>query len=224
MCAKVQAAPKQEDPQAYEAPEELLGISGPKPSHVAAGGLRSRVVRRHEESPKKSTAPDVAMLRRWQAELDQTEALLCVDGNTESQCDNTLAPKNTGKNALLDGESKTLLTVESKVQPVARETMEKRSAPSRRNRNHRWFRRHRSLSLARRRPVKVRPPASPQLQQLPSQVAEAYGHDFFQSGWDWPLSRLEKKMRLLELDRELMQAEREELAGKLQEARRSSWS
>ena len=28
---------------------------------------------------------------------------------------NTLAPKNTGKNALLDGESKTLLTVESKV-------------------------------------------------------------------------------------------------------------
>ena len=38
-----------------------------------------------------------------------------MDGNTESRCDNTLAPKNTGKNALLDGESKTLLTVESKV-------------------------------------------------------------------------------------------------------------
>ena len=223
MCAKVQAAPKQEDPQAYEAPEELLGIS-PKPSHVAAGGLHlRRVVRRHEESPKRSSG-DVAMLRRWQAELDQTEALLCVDGNTESRCDNTLAPKNTGKIALLDGESKTLLTVESKVEPVARETMEKRSAPSRRNRSVRWFRRHRSLSLARRRPVKVRPPASVPLKQLPSGVAEAYGHDFFQSGWDWPLSRLEKKMRLLELDRELMQAEREELAGKLQEARRSSWS
>eukprot|EP00435_Cladocopium_sp_Y103_P001815 s1900_g1.t1 len=97
-------------------------------------------------------------------------------------------------------------------------------------------RRCRSLSLAKA-PPKVRlstpptpasieptPPAAQELPQLPAQVAEAYGHEFFQSYWDWPLSRLEKKMRLLELDRELMKVEREELAGELQEARRMSWS
>ncbi|CAL1158225.1 unnamed protein product [Cladocopium goreaui] len=133
--------------------------------------------------------------------------------------------------------SKALLAVESK------EHHEKRCSQARRQRrtwhSRRRSRRCRSLSLAKA-PLKVRlsappmpvtvvepasaaPPAQ-EMPQLPSQVAEAYGHELFQSYWDWPLSRLEKKMRLLELDRELMKVEREELAGELQEARRMSWS
>lgn len=210
MCGKIQVAPKQEGVQA-ESPEDLLGVS-------------------REEAPKEFL-PLVAMSRRWQ-ELDNEATLLRVDSG-DQLVDQFASPRDSRGEVA----SKALLAVESK------EHHEKRCSQARRQRrtwhSRRRSRRCRSLSLAKA-PLKVRlsappmpvtvvepasaaPPAQ-EMPQLPSQVAEAYGHELFQSYWDWPLSRLEKKMRLLELDRELMKVEREELAGELQEARRMSWS
>lgn len=227
MCSKIQVAPKQEGAQA-ESPEELLGISA---RAAPPSGLRSRpaVARSRREEAPKEFLPLVAMSRRWQ-ELDNETTLLRVDSG-DQLVDQFASPRN----AHAEIASKALLAVESK------EHHEKRCSQVRRRSRRTWHglrrsRRCRSLSLAKA-PPKVRlstpptpasieptPPAAQELPQLPAQVAEAYGHEFFQSYWDWPLSRLEKKMRLLELDRELMKVEREELAGELQEARRMSWS
>lgn len=229
MCGKIQVAPKQEGVQA-ESPEDLLGVSA---RASPPSGLRSRPAAarsRREEAPKEFL-PLVAMSRRWQ-ELDNEATLLRVDSG-DQLVDQFASPRDSRGEVA----SKALLAVESK------EHHEKRCSQARRQRrtwhSRRRSRRCRSLSLAKA-PLKVRlsappmpvtvvepasvaPPAQ-EMPQLPSQVAEAYGHELFQSYWDWPLSRLEKKMRLLELDRELMKVEREELAGELQEARRMSWS
>lgn len=213
-----------------ESPEDLLGVSA---RASPPSGLRSRPAAarsRREEAPKEFL-PLVAMSRRWQ-ELDNEATLLRVDSG-DQLVDQFASPRDSRGEVA----SKALLAVESK------EHHEKRCSQARRRRrtwhSRRRSRRCRSLSLAKA-PLKVRlsappmpvtvvepasaaPPAQ-EMPQLPSQVAEAYGHELFQSYWDWPLSRLEKKMRLLELDRELMKVEREELAGELQEARRMSWS
>mmetsp|Transcript_69168 Transcript_69168/g.109176 ORF Transcript_69168/g.109176 Transcript_69168/m.109176 type:complete len:250 (+) Transcript_69168:60-809(+) len=224
MCGKIQVAPKQEGVQA-ESPEALLGISA---RASPPSGLRSRpaVARSRREEAPKEFLPLVAMSRRWQ-ELDNETTLLRVDSG-DQLVEQFASPRDSRPEVA----SKALLAVECK------EHHEKRCSQARRRRTwHRRSRRCRSLSLAKApKAPKVRlstppvpativePPAVQELPQLPSQVAEAYGHELFQSYWDWPLSRLEKKMRLLELDRELMKVEREELAGELQEARRMSWS
>lgn len=235
MCGKIQVipdvipeksknhfrvAPKQEGVQA-ESPEALLGISA---RASPPSGLRSRpaVARSRREEAPKEFLPLVAMSRRWQ-ELDNETTLLRVDSG-----DQLVEQFASPRDSRAEVASKALLAVECK------EHHEKRCSQARRRTWHRRrSRRCRSLSLAKGPKVRLSTPPVPativepavqELPQLPSQVAEAYGHELFQSYWDWPLSRLEKKMRLLELDRELMKVEREELAGELQEARRMSWS
>lgn len=213
-----QVAPKQED---FQAPEALLQSASPK--DIGAPGLRSRATaaRRRDDEPCDLVVPQKA-LRRW-LEDDAEAALLCVDG-----------PSNPC-------HVEPLLAVESKAES---------QAPSQVS-YHRLLRRRRrraSCSDARRRAnagrggarrgafrersvhredvpgeaKRMTPEACRHARDTPPDVAEAYGFESYQSGWDWPLSRLEKKMRLLELDRELMKAERDELAEELHEVRRLS--
>eukprot|EP00438_Fugacium_kawagutii_P028932 Skav208518 [mRNA] locus=scaffold1322:189145:193048:+ [translate_table: standard] len=93
-----------------------------------------------------------------------------------------------------------LLAVEPKVEhhDIKRCAQVRRRLAMRRRRKVRC----RSLSLAKA-PIKAEhvlpesqqaaEPVEPALPALPLEVAEAYGHELFQSGWDWPLSRLEKE-------------------------------
>eukprot|EP00931_Biecheleriopsis_adriatica_P057078 TRINITY_DN3384_c0_g2_i1.p1 TRINITY_DN3384_c0_g2~~TRINITY_DN3384_c0_g2_i1.p1 ORF type:complete len:329 (+),score=74.64 TRINITY_DN3384_c0_g2_i1:67-987(+) len=55
------------------------------------------------------------------------------------------------------------------------------------------------------------------------QVMAAQGYAYSAGSWDWPLSRLEKKARLLMLDRQVLIADRDEIAEELAHLRRHSF-
>ncbi|CAJ1328621.1 unnamed protein product [Effrenium voratum] len=164
-------------------------------------GSRSAAARdhwnQHEDEP--FVAVDRERQQRYERDVTQSSPLLAVDSPTEAPNSPLLA-----------------------VDPQASQTSAPRPSQVSYRRLRRSLVRRARLSRAKRARSL---PREKEAEFEPTEavlVAEAYGHAFPQGGWDWPLSRLEKKLRLLELDRDIMQADRDELAQALRESRRLS--
>jgi hypothetical protein len=56
--------------------------------------------------------------------------------------------------------------------------------------------------------------------QMTEKLLACQGYKYSAGAWDWPLSRLEKKARLLMLDRQVLLADYEDLANKLDRLQR----
>mmetsp|Transcript_42915 Transcript_42915/g.99979 ORF Transcript_42915/g.99979 Transcript_42915/m.99979 type:complete len:247 (+) Transcript_42915:39-779(+) len=193
-------APAQHDIQDGTAVEEFLGVS-PKKAQVEREGLRSRPhawrMSLDEPCPEPPT--------RWRT-AEEIEALLRVEDDPFPSPPRKAALADAPLLAV-DGETKVPHTAcQPQVQARRRRAFRRRSVPLRRSRR------------SRVQPAEESMPADHQPSDA-AHVAEAYGHGMYRPCWDWPLSRLEKKMRLLELDRELMKADRDELENLLLEAR-----
>lgn len=202
---RVGKAPAQEDLQAEPHAQEAL-LGGSPRQRPTREGLRSRPhAFRTQDDHVSSELPET---RSWRtpAEID---ALLRVDAAPlpESPC---------RKVALADAP---LLAVEEAIgEPTHHEPKVHAQAKRRRA----WRRRSAPLRRpGRRSRAKAPEEEAEHPEHQPTEaafVAEAYGYGFYRPCWDWPLSRLEKKLRLLELDRELMKADREEMESLLKEA------